>query len=1802
MSTVSKIRQWLKDWRNITILVQAILLLSVGVALAAAYLPGAFAPDGERVEVVDVVLDRDQLNSVEFFFDRPLGEGRVGESFGEDPATIEPRIGGVWRWDGANVLRFEVSGRFALATEYTVEFDPDRLLGPEQFLAEREFELVTDQFQVERLDVEQETLVDQKQNVVLRGQIRFNYPVSPKELAKQFYFTDPAGSGDNYFTLETTYQGRIIGFRSDPLTKQKGSRELRLVVKSDLSPANGNVTLVSDYVKTVALGSKDQLTVFGSKPVSRSKDSTLEIRLSSPVQPEIAEKFISVEPDVDYRLTATQHTITLTGGFRPGENYKLTVAQGLPGVDGAVLGKQSQRDVHFPDLEPVLDFAHQGEFLSSRGARKIAVKTVNVDRAAFAIDRVYLNNLFPLFRFHGYSTTRSRYYRSNIPHGLGDRIAEEEIRPAAGRNDVASSIIDLSEHVDSEEKGLYRISLMRPGSYQGVQRWLLLTDLGIVAKKSGSEFLIWVSSFSTLASVANARVQLVSNQNQTIASGRTDASGLWRIADLDQLTEKHTPYLITVRQGDDFSFLLFDRHEIGTTGLDISGSSTAGSGYQAYLYGERNIYRPGESVQGLAMLRGRSLRTPPAMPVLFRHIDPQGQRRGTFKQETDGEGTCEFEIELPGHARTGRHRLELVVAEQVVGNYTFQVEEFVPDRIKVDVRPESDSVLPIESIEYRVAADYLFGAPAAGLDVTTRVLLRPSAFSPEGFAGFTFYNSNRKFDLREIHSSQDLLDGDGKQSFAVDLPEGLKAPSSLEAVITARVQEQGGRGVTAVRTMPVHPYPYYVGLRRVAEGYATPNTPVEFEYVTVSPDGGTLESGGLQAEFFHDVWNTVLRRTRSGSYRYESNREAVLVDVQALPAGEASGSVSFTPPSYGSYRVVISARDTGASSQIKFYAGGWGDAPWAIENPARVELDLDKTEYELGGTAMVQVKAPFKGKLWLTVEQEKVHFSRMVTLTGNTAQIPVPIGRELRPNAYVTATIVRSARDLSADQPARAFGAIPLSVDRLPHRLDLEVDVPDEIRPLTEVELRIKTQPGAAVTIAAVDEGILQLIAQRTPDPFSHFYQKRALKMRSYDTYALLMPEVEGESQAGGGAGADLLSQFVQTSGIRRVKPVAFWSGIIKADSQGSAQIRFDVPEFQGSLRVMAVAHKGADFGSTHRSLRVRDKVVLLPTFPRVLSFREEVDIPVTVRNDTGSRGEFRVDLETDGPATVVGEAFRTIELDNESEDTVYFNLRIGDETGALRMNLSAAGNQESTRASAEVPVRPDLPASTVETAGQLSEGSTELPPEDADAFRPGTAVRTLRVSPLPLVQFSGKLRSLLRYPYGCLEQTTSRAFPLIYFSDLAKELDPELFAETNPDDYVRTGIRRLGTMQLNSGGFAMWPYGTMVYPWGSAYATHFLVEARRAGHTVPAYIYDGALRFLENEVRAEETYSRTALDRIVYSLYVLARADRPDVSTMNYIRRRHLDSLRPHTRALLGAAFASTGDTTVFDELVRQVEAVEKVERQTGRNLDSAVRNRALLLLAFLDSAPQDERIAVLVDRLARDREAVRYWNTQETSFALLALGQFVRRQTAQAEYSGKVYVQDRLLGSFGNETKVFSTVPPNEPVRIEVEGESVSVFYHLTTRGIPTDQAFRPEQEGIEVERELLTREGDFISPDEIKQGDLIVIRGRVRSVAGTIRNVVVQNLLPSGLEVENPRLKSTETLPWMIGKNQDPAFLDLRDDRVLLFMDLPAQDWRTFYTLVRAVTPGTFRLPPIQVEAMYNPALRARGERGTLKVSVR
>lgn len=1800
---------FLADWRNVAIAVLVVLLVGVGLlALTRGGLGGGGESAREVVEVFDVVVDRDARQFVDILFDQPIGEGKVGEVLGEAPATIDPPLAGHWRWLAVNALRFEPSGGFPIASQYAVTLIPERLLGEGQTLGgDHRLVVRTDQFLVESVEVTEEPLLDGEGRVLLRGTIRFNYAVDPETLAPLIRLEDAEAEGGKVeVTLEESYWTRPeIGFRTGPVQKKAQERQLELVVDAALTPGEGNVPLGQDFVQKLFVGSKDKLSVREVRSFPGEEESRLEVVFSSPITTAAARPYVSVEPAVDFRLSASRNRLSLTGAFLPGASYHLKLGAGLPAADQAVLPEASETDVRLADLEASADFQSQGLFLSAQGPRAIAIETVNVQKVQISVDRVYRNNLFTLIEYGGALSTDATYSGDVLARALGDRLTTKTLGIDGQRNRSVTTVVSLAEMVPAGEPGLYRVLLSRPGDWRAEQRWILITELGAVAKQGQGDFMVWAASSRTLEPAAGAKVTLISDQNQVLGEGRTDASGLWRLGDAEVLKNAR-PFLVTVEKGRDFSFLFLDRMAIDTTGLDVAGAQPQGKGYTAFLYGERDLYRPGETLKGVAMVRAGDLSTPPAMPAILRHRDPQGRVLSTQRLQLDRRGMAELSLDLPPYALTGTHSLELEAAEKILGTYRFQVEEFVPDRIQVGIEPATEEVVPGQELAYTVKSSYLFGPPAAGLAMESRVRLVSAPFAPESFAEYTFGDSDRSFEDREIFHQQGTLDADGRAQLKSPVLAVSEVPAALMGIVTARVQEAGGRGVTATKRVPIHPVPYYLGLKRRGEGYPEPGQDVSFDFVAVSPEGKEKESGELVAELYLERWNTVLRKTPAGTFRYESTRESVPVQQQSVAGGSKRGTVKFRPEEYGRHRLVLSDPATGAATSIGFYVSGWGYSPWAIENPSRVELDLDREEYRPGDVATVQVRAPFPGTLLLTVEADRVLETQIHSMSGNTATVQVPIKGAYRPNAYVTATLVRSSADLEPGGVARAFGAVALPVDRVTNRLPTELEVAEEVRSQTEVEIVVDTAPGAAVTVAAVDEGILQLIAQKSPDPFEFFYRRLALGVTSYDSFGLLLPDVEGAPAAGGGAFEEDEAQYVRTDGIRRAKPAAFWSGVLTADGAGKARTKIQLPEFQGALRVMAVTADGRRFGAASERLRVRDPIVLLPTLPRVLSYGERLRIPVTVRNDTGAAGPVEVRVAVTGSGKVAGEAKRSVEIADGAEATVYFDVETADTGDEIELRIVATGHGETARTTGWVPLRPDLPAVATRRSGSLDAASTEFALE-AGSLRPGTAERRLRIGNTPLVQFSGRLRSLLTYPYGCLEQTVSRAFPLIYLGDLAQELEPDLLdseqGAVDPEARVLDALRRVSRLQLPSGGFALWPGESQPEPWASIYTTHFLVEAQQAGYPVDSLLLERALVYQSGQVRSKATYGSDELERLVYSLYTLARAGRGDLGTMDFIRSKHAASLSSDSRALLAAAYAAVGDSGAVDELLASLGEVERVERQTGGNFDSTVRRRALTLLAMLDAAPESPRLLGLVERLARDTATAGEWTTQESGFALLALGRFFHRQVERPPVSGRVLLGKKVLGSFDSRSPaVFSGIEGTEPLTIELAkgNEAGSAYFSLTTRGIPTDAAFAPESAGLEIERQLSTRDGGALT-GALQQGDLVVLRMRVRSTVGPLENVVVEALLPSGLEIENPRLETTETLGSGIGALDAARHADLRDDRVLLFVDLPASSWKTYGVVLRAVTPGQFRLPPLHAEAMYDPAIQATGERGSLEVTV-
>ncbi|HYU25263.1 MAG TPA: MG2 domain-containing protein, partial [Thermoanaerobaculia bacterium] len=908
--------------RNISILAGLITIVIVTSALSILLTHRAHGDDTNSIGVFDVIVDKHGREWVDIIFDKPVDVARPGEIVDPPPATVDSgNTIGVWRWRANNVLRFAPAGGFNIGSEYNIELKTARFTAAGQrFRGSGVVKVAIDRLVIERITTAEEPLPAAPRQVVLHGEVHFNYYVNPEVLVSRITLVD----GSERQPVEILVDGGtrdVVAFRSKPLPKGREERTIKIIVDKSVATGINGRKLENDFVAEVKIGSAEKLAVRNVEPLANDGESTLKIELSSAVNPDVAAKFVTVKPAVKAHASAQGNELLLVGPFTPGTTYVVAVGKGLPAIDNATLENDYSTNVTFPDLKASLDFQSEGMFLSSSGFKSVAIESINVDKATLAIDRVYRNNIFHQLVNDYWYPYQGRYSDDEdedsdedgervgaVAHTMGDPIARKKIVFRAAHNRKVVTAVSLEPYVSKHEPGLYRVTLAHGGSASAT-RWILITDLGIVAKRGDEHLTVWVSSFKDLGAVGDATMTLISDQNQILAAGHTDARGLWNV----KLPAKKRPFMVTVQRGSDFSFLVFGRTEIDLSPFDVAGDNVRG-GYDAFVYGERDIYRPGESVEGIAVVRDHAFAVPPTLPLVAKHFDGNDERESFRITMVEG-GIAPFTLKLPAYARTGHHRIDVIAGKAVIGSYFFQVEEFVPDRIKVEIAPKTKDAAPGDDLVVDVNSVYLFGPPAANLAVDTRVRLVPSVFEPDGFDEFSFSNNDRKFDPREIANDSGTLDAKGVHELKVAIPGRMLVPSSLEAVVTTRVQEQGGRGVSAVAHVPVHPWKSYVGVRRQGEGSPTPGKPIVFEWVSLSKDGKPVNSSALRAELFEDQWHTVLRKTSNGGYDYESTRDSILLSTKAIPAGATRGTFTFVSSGYRTYRVVVTDPASGASAQ-----------------------------------------------------------------------------------------------------------------------------------------------------------------------------------------------------------------------------------------------------------------------------------------------------------------------------------------------------------------------------------------------------------------------------------------------------------------------------------------------------------------------------------------------------------------------------------------------------------------------------------------------------------------------------------------------------------------------------------------------------------------------------------------------------------------------------------------------------------------------------------------------------------------------
>lgn len=1820
----------------VSIIATAVVMIIIGILVLPMLATSSENDTKETVEKTpDTTLAINKLDydptgksgyNITFVFNQDVvKESEIGKTKNVEYFKFKPEIpeGGVFVWESSYRLTFKPNSVLQPSTSYQAIMNKSAFNSWKGEITNKtKYEIETVRFKVASVSGNTIKDLEDKNNIQYKYNIFFNLPVLPEDINTHTKVLLDNNEISYEIDKDSIPEGSKavsqISLVTSKFERTDKVQYLYLMISKKLKGLNCELGLESDYKETTRINKKENLNIYDIAVYSRSTDNQyIKLSLNHQVDVDQIKPYISISPDLDFKLSGGNYYLDIDADYDIGNTYTITLSKGYEAIYGATVKETVTREVYVGNVEPnidleypTLDFTAPGIYLPKEKTQEISLNTINVDEVEVDVYRIYANNVVYFLQDAYYDY--DYYWDSN--YRIGKQIHTSKVDVKNSPNMRIYTDINLSEFVNSDEKGIYRLKIRdTEDRWRKTSKWLIATDLGIVAKKSGKDLMVWVNSLKNLNPVPETKITLYSYTNQVIAEGETDNNGIFTFYNLDSKLEEFNPFAIVAETKNDFSFLKLNETKNSTVDFDTSGSYMPDSGIEAYLYMDRNIFRPGDKANLVSVVRSTNQKDVDPMPVKLKVRNPKYQVVHELLGNLDSEAVAEFSFDIPTYSITGYYNAELIMGEdKVIGRYSFQVEDFIPATIKVDVTTDKDAYKPGEQIKATVNGMSLFGPPAANKKVQARYTLSSTSFNIPEYRSYTFgdYN-NKSFSSYSNSLGEFRLNEEGNYEYKINIDSSMTPPSMLKATIQASVFDTGGRAVTNRASANIYPYDYYVGVKRLSDYYVQTNMPVPFEYVILNKDGEEVTLEEIKVKVEKRYYVNILKKDSDGKLRYVSERRQEIVQELTLDEEAMKEPFRYIAKDNGSYTVTFTVPDDNSSTSIKFYAYGWGGDSFSLSDPDKILLELDKESYNVGDKAKVIVKSPFAGKLLLTVERDRVLFNTIVELEENTADISLNISEEFGPNAYISGTLIRSIDYVEPFTPVRAFGVVPLKVDNPATKIEVTATAPEKMEPKKpiKIELSLKNSKldSTRVTVAAVDEGILQLTNYQNPDPHGFFYRKRALEVETFDLYNFIIPDEEKVKllySNPGGAESKSAEDYMQKTQTKRVKPTSLWSGIKKLDAEGKVTIELDVPEFNGTLRIMAVAVDDNAYGSAITKTIVRAPIVLNPTFPRFLAMGDKYVIPVGVNNFTGKDGEFTITLSDNGFVDYEN-ATQKVFVQADKEEIIYFNVTSKNKIGDVYFTLTGKGNGKTVEKKVEMPQRSYRTLMSDVKSGSVSSGSTVSLNKVTEGWIPEATDYSLMVSSLPTVKFANSLKYLLRYPHGCCEQTTSKVLPLLYFDDLANSAEPKLVKNKSASYYVERGIRKLESMQLSDGSISYWPNGTYSNDWSSIYAAHFLIEAKKAGHQVSENVIRNLVKWLKNLVNSAyvSNYSNydhgvhyNDLGRKSYAHYVLALAGEPQLGGMYYIKNNLLGDLSYQARYLLMGALALSGQTDLGKELLAQKYEVPDVEKQTGGNFNSTVRTLAIMLNVLAEVDINNPMIPEIIKDIEDRAYLGRWYTTQETAFALLALGK-VYSKRENDNYTVKI--TDTRLGQLGTyssgEKPLHLELGQDSDINLTLDG-SGEAYYTLTIFGIPSTDV-EPYDKGITIRRTYLDANERPVNLSDVKVGQLVVAKVEIRGNK-SLDNVAIVDLLPAGFEIENPRLDSTETLPWAVS-SYSSQYMDMRDDRLLLYSGVSTYQ-RTFYYTIRAVTEGEFKVPMIMAEAMYNPDYSSISSGGKLVIN--
>ncbi len=1517
--------------------------------------------------------------------------------------------------------------------------------------------------------------------------------------------------------------------------------------------------------------------------------------------------FVTVDGQAPKAVEAKDKEICVEG-LAHGARYRIAFRTGLPAAIGEVLETPVELDVYVRDRAPSVRFTGDSFVLPATARRGIPLVSVNMDEAAVRLYRVGDRSLAQLLSGYQFLRQLDSYEIGNVADQLGEPVWEGRLAIAGTLNQEVTTSFPVDEALPERKPGVYLLTAApvddrREEWETRATQWFVVSDVGLSTYAGEDGLSVFARALSSARPLPGVALSLVARNNEVLGTATTDANGRATFtAGLTRGNGGLAPAAIMARgAGDDFVFLDMTRAGFDLTDRGVEGRAAPGA-LDVFAYTERGIYRAGETVHVAALARDQAARAVERLPLTFVFTRPDGVEDRRIVG--DGAALGGHGVELPLEANAMRGTWQVAIhtdpKQPAVAEAKFLVEDFVPDRIEFDLASDRQEIARSEAADITVDGRFLYGAPAAGLALEGEVSLATMT-EWERFPGYRFGLADEEEGEATRQPLEDLppVGADGKATFPVRLDKLPSTTRMLNAEVAVRMREGAGRAVERTLDIEVRPEGLLIGVKPEFAGDEVPQGGrAAFKVIAVDPDGNRQALAGL-------AWSLVkVERNyqwyRSGNaWAYEpvtSTSTVASGRVDADPAREADIAV---PVDWGRYRLEVSTDDpAGPATSVEFDAGWFVEAT-STETPDGLEIALDKESYAAGETARLKVSPRFAGELLIAVGSETLRAVHTASIPAEGATIDIPVGADWGAGAYVTATLFRPGDAGETRMPARAIGVKWLKVDPGAKKLDVSLSPPGKMEPRQALSIPVAVAGLPAGTeayamVAAVDVGILNLTSYAAPDPEAWFFGQRQLGLELRDLYGRLIDGslgAMGRLRTGGDGGGMAAEGSPPTE-----KLVAFFAGPVRLDGDGKATIDFDIPQFNGTVRVMAVAWTREAVGHAEADVIVRDPVVVTAGLPRFMAPGDRATLHLDIANTDGPAGEYALSVEGSGGVEIGSGLPAAVTLAPGQRTAVSVPLLAGEAGDAdVRVSLvHSAGLAVAQDLS--LPIRPAAMPVTTRTVVSLAPGGGSLKVDGgllAASLLDGATV-SVGVSPSAALDVPSLLLALDRYPYGCAEQTTSRALPLLYVAELAKSAgmadDPAL------RERIQQAIDTVLNYQSSSGSFGLWSPGSGDL-WLDAYVSDFLTRAREQGFDVP----DAAMRQALDNLQNGLAYDIDVEDRgseIAYALYVLARNKKASVGDLRYYADTKLEAFRsPMAVAQLAAALALYGDAqraqATFGVALTLANASSGYDYSRS-DYGSALRDGAAMLALAAETRPLPQAVPAMVGYVTEARRRQPWTSTQDEAWMLLAA-----RAIGQGD-SGLELAVDGTPHAGNFATRVSGEELQARPITIVNRGQS-TVDAVVTAVAAPA-QPLPAGGDGFTIERTYYAMDGSEANVTEARQNDRYVVVIRIEELNEWPSRIVVSDLLPAGFEIDNPGLVSSAELSnfsWL--EKTEAAHLEFRDDRFVAAFDHSQGDARqaTMAYVVRAVTPGVYAHPAATVEDMYRPQFSARTATGMMEV---